>query len=66
MQCKVLLKITQCYLMFVLTKNIFSYSFVMHALLTRNQVNKTINCVTLCFRNTEMYSGNYVASWQRK
>ena len=27
---------------------------------------KIMNCVTLRFRNTEMYSGNYVAIYQRK
>jgi len=32
----------------------------MDVLLTRYQVFKIINCVTLRFGNTEMYSGNYV------
>jgi hypothetical protein len=35
-------------------------------LLAGNQVFKIINCVTLSFRNTEMYSRNYVLSYQRK
>jgi len=38
----------------------------MDVLLTLNEVFKIINCVTLSFRNTEMYSRNYVVSYYRK
>jgi len=38
----------------------------MDILLTSNQMFKIINCVALSFRNTEMYSWNYAASYQRK
>jgi len=41
------------------------YSFVIDVLLTWKQVFKTINCVTLRFGNTEMYSGIYVANYYR-
>jgi len=38
----------------------------MDVLLTINQVFKIINCVTLRFRNTKIYSRNYVARYHRK
>ena len=53
-------------LMFVLTKNVFWYNFVMDVLLIGFQMFEIKNCVILRFRNTEMYSRIYVASYQRK
>ena len=52
-----LLNISQYNLMFVLTEMIFCYNFVTDVLLTINQMVKIINCVTLCFRNTEVTVG---------
>jgi len=40
--------------------------FCIGCLLTRNHVVKVINCVILRFRNTEMYSAIYVASYYKK
>ena len=52
--------------MSVLTIKIFSLNFVMVVLLTGNQMFKIKKCITLHFRNPEMQSGIYVASYQRK
>jgi hypothetical protein len=42
-------------------EKIFWYNFVMDVLLTGFQMFKINNCVTLGYRNTEMYSRIFVA-----
>jgi hypothetical protein len=65
MQCKVLRKIVQCKLMFVLMIKDLLVQFC-NGCFINMKPGVLGNCVTLSFRNTEMYSRNYVANYDRK